>query len=332
MFDKGFFEVKEIATSEFGATVHLKGQELVRHMFAPEHLKEIASLIEGKTGPEARFASDVFEFAKNGIEKIKIKSKLEEGKDIITSDLKLYRGSTSRVLPGVAVLYTLALRGNRNGGNIYGHENLPKTDKKLYEVNKKPVDPEFEWIRKFGDDLLLKFVKIDDIKIEDGESVVNFDEDGYAKFGYDQTLMHRVIPDSIVFVRDSKRYGFKFPEDDKAAYEKALRDHGFGDSAIKKILKIHDNPHNPGWQADSMTIIDNVIRNANMEVEVYIDGEVKNYRTRDFFRYEPNRAIVVLKNGDGGKKVIPAPWKKALSLGFLNQGIWIRDPTIPYVG
>lgn len=351
MFKRGYFKVEEIGTTGYAHRLYFKGkkrslfedEELVRSMpvfSLRNYVREIISITEGKLDSEAEFARNVFKLAGNGIKEIRIREKeiRRDGKvgHYATSDLKfLDNSSISRVLPEHGVKYLLAFKGIGNGGDIYCHEDLYEPPKNLYDEKRRDEAIERH---KFMKNYFVFFKRIEDIGIEDNKPEVHVNEDEYEKLCLDQILGHYLImgaalPLTITYTKGSflrKNYGIQFPMN-RATFEKFLKGRGLNPSSVT-----YEDGHNPFFQLDSTSILDSIMKRANIEIEsIYVDGTIKTHtRNRDLgnlILYDPRSAKIILKKG--GKTIVtPAPGDKAISLSYLNsKDIWIRNLTGSYV-
>lgn len=350
MFKRGYFKVEEIGTTGNAHRLYFKGkkrslfedEELVRSMsvFSRRKVREIISITEGKLDREAEFARNVFKLAGNGIKEIRIREKeiRRDGKvgRYAISDLKfLDNSSISGVLPGHGLKYLLACKGIGNGGDIYCHKDLYEPPKNLHDEKRREEAIKRNKIMK---NYYVFFKKIEDIGIEDNKPEVHVNEDEYEKLSLDQILGHYLImgaafPRTITYTKGSfskKNYGIPFPLN-RVTIEKFEEGRGLDTARV-----IYNEPHNLFFQLDSTSIIDSVMKRADIEIEsIYVDGTIKTHvRNRDLgnlILYDPRSAKIILKKG--GKIIVtPAPGDKAISLSYLNsKDIWIRNLTGSYV-
>jgi len=342
MFEQGLYKVEEIGVLPKPITgVFLKGrgrsfferEELVRCLFTyphPECQREIASLIDGRAEGEALFARNVLRLAQDPVTEVKItQEEIEKGQKVkpftmhSISSLRFSDGRTiSKLIPHDGLKLGLASMGIGDGVDIYCHRNL-------YD----------------GKSQFIRFKKIEDIKIRDENPETYVDEDEYEELEFDQVMMTFPDPKSIVYKNDSKEYLFAFPKD-KVTIKKAWED-------LKKINKnLRWDPDkwkitfydSPVWEAKTVTVIDDVIRNANIEVDsVFIDARLGHYRTDDrshknvsdyrassnILGYEAVGAVIVLRK-DGKKMVTPCPGYQGIGLAFLHdKNIRFRDLAKP---
>lgn len=329
MLDTDLFKVEEIGICKSDSTIFLKGRkksflgeekELAREIspLPNEFLKNIDLLTDGVSQDEAGFIRNVYEMAGFGVKELTITSKGRTEPHLrnhyAMAKLRFSKnGSISEVLPQVGLMHFLASRdiGNgedTNGGIIYSDQDLG-------------IFPEM-YTHRMGNNLI-KFKRIRDIKIRDERHATNIEENKYERFKFLGVLINSDIPDTLVYENGSKKIGFKFPES-KVTFENARR---LGSPTIRV-----NDPYNPFWLADSITVIDEIIRRAQIEVgPIYVDGELKNYRSMDFFRYEPSSAKIVFKRNE--RRIITlAPSEYAKAMSFLHtKDICVRDPTKDYI-
>jgi len=306
MFKKDLFKVEEIGTCPSELSIFLKGsknsilhgkQPIVRQIdsLLKEYIPEIESLTESQLYGEAELVRNLYKLAGYGIKEMGITTKKTPQKvRLPISNLKfLDNYHFSEVLPQASLMHLLVSKGIGNDVSLYCDEGLREC-------------PEVYYNSLIG----LKFQKIEDIRFKD-KPEVHVDEKDYERLDFEEVLMTCDAPKSLIYKKGPKKVGFSFPLN-KVTIDKFMRDH-------RLTLRILGHPTNPEWIADSMSIIDFVMKKAGIEVDsIYVNSNIKGNTPNSVLMYNPGNAKVVLKKYR--KKIVtPATGEQAISLSYLHS-------------
>ena len=369
MFGKKYFRIKEIGiiTDDYSPYIILKGsetslfekeKELVRQTLCwqKDARTWIQSLKMGKVNGETAFVTNLYRLSNVKAKHLKItgfherRSAKDEPRHGTTKKNKTFfhetasmrfsdRSSLSRVLPYAGLMHMVACRG-------LGHEASISCDESEELDHLSAKDGRMDLYRYYLEKKAISFATIDDIRIKQGPEVCP-DGKGYEKLSFECLGMidpQFLIPDTILFRKGKKKVGFDFPLF-KVTYD-ALKHHyapaNFENTrrfyGVKDI--VFNSIENPDWIADSMTIVDHVMKRAKVKVDsIYIDtGNIKKQQRTDFKDGKDNYLVYNIRNAKvvltkGKQKIATtAPGEYAMALSFLkSREILFKSDSTPAV-
>lgn len=325
MLKTGFFRVEEIGTSSTEHSVFLKGEKsfvlhgrrkIVRRIdsLLGRYIPEITSLTEGTLVGEAEFIKNLYELAESGIKEMRITRKemkaIGGSIDLPTSNLRFLDNESFRnVSPQAGLMHLLVSR-------TIGHDIALYCDENLDEVTEAYHD----FLLKYES---LKYKKIGDIQLRDKKVVSNIDEKDYKRLDFRMASMKGDVPDSIVYQEGPKKVVFPFPWY-KPTIDKVMKAHGL-------VLGTVGDPNNPGWLADSTSLILYIIEKGNIEIcSIHVDSSITGIESDNSLRCDPRGAIITLKRY--GKEIsTPATGEQAISLSYLySKDVSVKDSSRAY--
>ena len=366
MFGKKYFKVKEIGIITEGNSpcIVLKGfktpifgeeKELVRQILCwqKDAYSGIHSLMMGKVTGETAFVTSLYRLSnvkaknleitgfhehktakdefKHGATK-KNKSRFHETARMSFSD----GSSLSAVLPYAGLMHVVACLGLGHKVGIFCDES-----EELDHLSAK--DRRVDLYRYFLEKKAIDFAAIEDIRIKQ-EPETCADGQGYEKLSFECVTMkdpQLPLPDTVVFRRDRRKVGFDFPLF-KVTYD-ALRHH-YAPAYFEGAMRfygatdiVYNTLENPDWIADSMTIVDHVMRRAKVKADsIYIDScnikkQQSSFQSKkdNWLVYNIRNAKVVLTKGKQ-KIATTAPGEYAMALSFLkSREIFLKSDSTP---
>jgi hypothetical protein len=245
--------------------------------------------------------------------------------------------SLSAVLPYAGLMHTVACRG-------LGHKVSISCDESEELDHFSAKDGRAGLYGNFLEKKAMDFVAIEDIRIKQGPEIYA-DGKGYEKLSFECVTMKDPqipIPDTLVFRRGRRKVGFDFPLF-KATYD-ALKQR-YAPAHFEGTMRffgatdiVFNTPENPDWIADSMTIVDHVMKRAKVKVDsIYIDSSNIKKQQRATFQsgkenyliYNIRNAKVILTKGKQKTATI-APGEYAMALSFLkSREIFLKSDSTP---
>jgi len=135
-----------------------------------------------------------------------------------------------------------------------------------------------------------------------------------------ESLKYKKIGD--IQLRD-KKVVFPFPWY-KPTIDKVMKAHGL-------VLGTVGDPNNPGWLADSTSLILYIIEKGNIEIcSIHVDSSITGIESDNSLRCDPRGAIITLKRY--GKEIsTPATGEQAISLSYLySKDVSVKDSSRAY--